>query len=349
MGEGHVTCDLMGGSCDAMQLNTASLTVRCTCICVPLCVALTVLHCLSLQAREVVSSLLKPVDESLQMSFLKLLSSLPQPPPSAPQFLSLNPQLELVYHPLVSNLVLRLRSRKEEEEEEEEEDGRQSLGVDKMESVTDCILELLRSDLKACELTAKFFLECLKYLASVLCEATGYRPSSRKSDSIKKTTSLCAGTSSALLESEASPSTDTGRAALVLYLVAALCEDAELVVTILEQISLPGLFAVAATIIGCHAHSVVAETLTETKTSPPSSSSSSGGVRLRVVAVGAGANGELPGGTVSLSVVFGLLSAVLGGGREVCVTLPCYRRLHVLYTTLVSLPLGKLVAAHTIV
>ena len=274
------------------------------------------------------SSLLKPADESLQMSFLKLLSSLPQPPPSAPQFLSLNPRLELVYHPLVSNLVLRLRSRKEEEE-----DGRQSLGVDKMESVTDCILELLRSDLKACELTAKFFLECLKHLASVLCEATGYRPSSRKSDSIK-TTSLRAGTSSALLESEASPSGDTGRAALVLYLVAALCEDAELVVTILEQISLPGLFAVAATIIGCHAHSVVAETLTETKTSPPSSSSSSssssGGIRLRVVVVGAGANGELPGGTVSLSVVFGLLSAVLGGGREVCVSLPCYGHLHVL-------------------
>ena len=100
--------------------------------------------------------------------------------------------------------------------------------------------------------------------------------------------------------------------ALVLYVTAALCEHMSN--DILQGIGeLCLLLEAISAIVGCHAHFV----------SDDSAGRNRGGLLL--VPAACPDLEELPGGSISLSIVFGLLSALLGKEREVrCCQVLCH-------------------------
>ncbi len=74
---------------------------------------------------------------------------------------------------------------------------------------------------------------------------------------------------------------------------------------------MPLLLEAMSSIISCHAYFVSPDTGKATTIG-------GGGGRGLLLVVGGGRNlDELPGSSITLSIVFGLLSAILGGGREV--------------------------------
>ena len=93
---------------------------------------------------------------------------------------------------------------------------------------------------------------------------------------------------------------------------------------VLQSVQLPLLLEAVSSIVGCHAHFVSPASDRTTTSGIPGGgigSGSKGGIggeRLLLVTAAGGPNlDELPGSSITLSIVFGVLSAVLGGGREV--------------------------------
>ena len=121
--------------------------------------------------------------------------------------------------------------------------------------------------------------------------------------------------------------------ALVLYTTAALCEHMSS--EVLQSVKMSLLLEAVSSIVGSHAHFVSpppppgSEKTTSFGTSVDSSQScgkesgkkgASGGKGLFLMVGGGGRDlDELPGSSITLSIVFGLLSAILGGGREVSI------------------------------
>ena len=185
--------------------------------------------------------------------------------------------------------------------------------VDRMESVANCIMDLLKSDLKSSNITGSVFTECLLHVAVVLCNATGYNASATAvAGRVKEMAEARVGlkrpeatgeTNSDLLECEWSSSaagqSEAYGNAVVLYLMAALCE--QLSSEVLLQVELHRLMEAMSVVVGCHARFVSEE-------------KSSGLLLMPMPDLD-----KLLGGPITLSVVFGLLSAILGGAREVCV------------------------------
>ena len=194
------------------------------------------------------------------------------------------------------------------------EEGRlESQDTERMESVANCVIHLVETDLKFNGLPGLFFTECLQHIAVVLCRATGHSASDTSlSSKVKRERSIQSNqmdhksddSSSTLLELEqvleVPVHTEAYSNALVLYLTAALCEH--MGDTVLQQSQLHDLIEVMSVIVNCHAQFVSEE---------PSRTTD-------ILLVAAGPDLEiLLGGSVTLSIVFGLLSAILGGAREV--------------------------------
>lgn len=101
---------------------------------------------------------------------------------------------------------------------------------------------------------------------------------------------------------------------------------------LLLSVKIPLLLEAMSSIVGCHAHFVSPATEKAATTNILDSQSpgkSNGGKKsaagrgLLLVVGGGGEGGgdqdELPGSSITLSIVLGLLSAILGGGREVSI------------------------------
>lgn len=105
----------------------------------------------------------------------------------------------------------------------------------------------------------------------------------------------------------------------------------------LQSVKIPPLLDAISSIVNCHAHFVSPDSEKATTSigevgsrSPggkgggrKGTTASGGGGRRGLLLVAGGGGGrdldELPGSSITLSIVFGLLSAILGGGREVSI------------------------------
>ena len=191
------------------------------------------------------------------------------------------------------------------------EEGRlESQDTERMESVANSVISLVETDLKYNCIPGLFFTECLQHIAVVLCRSTGHSASNTSlSSKVKKERNIqmhqkSDDSSSTLLELEqvleVPVHTEAYSNALVLYLIAALCEH--MGDTVLQQSQLHDLIEVMSVIVNCHAQFVSEE---------PSQ-------KPDILLVTAGPDLEkLLGGSITLSMVFGLLSAILGGARQV--------------------------------
>lgn len=209
----------------------------------------------------------------------------------------------------------------------------QSLDTDRMESVGGCVLNLIQLDFKLGSIPGLLFVQCLGHLASQLCRTTGYvhptliaPTSATQVPNITTTnTTVTSETvyptqstrSSVLLECEERQHglahTQAYHNTLVLYVTAALCEHMS--DEVLQRVSdLPLLLETISAIVHCHACYVSSE-----RAAAVTGVNGGGGrgASLLVVAAAKPSLDELPGGPITLSIVFGLLSAILGGGKEV--------------------------------
>lgn len=186
------------------------------------------------------------------------------------------------------------------------------------------MIRLLQTDLNSDGVAGTFFTECLNHLAGLVSQNTkeGQKGDSNSDDqenakarhysNLKDLTLSKAddsklsdnsqASSSVLLECEGlmpislSELTDV---ASTLFITAALCEYMS--EEVIEQAHLPSLLGACATILNSHARVLRAR-------------EEMGGVSVLQDDVG---GEELVGGSVSLNLVFGLLSAVLSGARRV--------------------------------
>lgn len=225
---------------------------------------------------------------------LKFLAHIPLEPQVGVEFKSLDPGVTLKYD---EGFSLKWLS------------GEERMDMERMESIASCILDLLTTDLKASRLTGLLFTECLQQIAVTLCQTTGYDAADtslqsrleRPPPGLKQNPSD--STNSDLLECERNPEvlsrSEAYGNALVLYLTAALCEHMSN--EVIEQVDLPLLIETISVVVKSHAHFA--------------SKGQSSDILLVI-----GPNLEkLFGESITLSIVFGLLSAILGGAREVCV------------------------------
>ncbi len=161
-------------------------------------------------------------------------------------------------------------------------------------------MRLLQSDINSTGgLIGSFFVKCLNHLATVL--AGNLKSSHSESSKMGKSSEAA---SSALLEcEEALPltSSEVQRETLVLYVTAALCE--QLIEKVMEESPLPALAGACGAILGCHASCLEARERGNVRVSSGAECLSYGEVMM--------------GGSLSISIVFGLVPAVLAGPRKV--------------------------------
>ncbi len=262
------------------------------------------------ESRNIISRLLKPTDAATILEVLKFVVriSLYTPPDEERQkFRKLLPILSLHSDESSAPVLTSLESGSSEE------------GVETMESITGCVLEILRTDLQDSSVPSQLFLECLQRIATELCRASGYDAAGtcvgramgerKRNSALKKPAST--GNSSALLDLEEklerSTSAESFSNTLALYLTASLCEHMS--EAVLERVELPVLLEVISVITQCHACFV------SRPHQPPGCT-----VTLQVVVPDLE---RLLGGSITLTIVFGLLSAILGGAREVSLPSLC--------------------------
>ena len=269
---------------------------------------------------------LKPVSMTTVVTFLEFISGINRDKDcNELNFKGLHPDL-LLTCTKEANFKLTV-------EPQSDNQTRQVLDTDKMESVGNCVLDFVECDFKSGPVPGLLFIKCLDHLSHQLCEKTGYTPPSlspgpnsdtppqQASTSIPSDAAVSVdkyssqpNSSGLLLEYE---KTDHGsvshtqayHTALVLYVAAALCEHMsnELLKSVSE---LPHLLQAISVIVSCHAYFVSPERT-------PASGGGSRGQSLLLVGGGPPNLDELPGSSITLSIVFGLLSAILGGGVEV--------------------------------
>ena len=226
--------------------------------------------------------------------------------------------------------------------------------VQEMEKVGDGVTTFLSLELKHDNVLGLFFIHCMQHLASVISTQTGinvsnsgsndptipsYRSKGNETNSSPSTslspnstrteehgesqtassvgnstmppTLKTRSTSSILLECESKLPPSCSEAysnSLVLYITASICES--LSSSLLEQTELPDLLSTLFVVISCHAHCV---TRSEKRTTKADSMLVNEESQLD----------EILGGPITLSIAFGLLSAIMGGAIEVGVAMYC--------------------------
>ncbi len=176
--------------------------------------------------------------------------------------------------------------------------------AEEMERMGTGIVALLNSELNKENVIGAFFLLCLQHLTSIILHQTGYTCTFREdalkpvSHSDQQLDDVLAPSerSSALLDCEAKlplSQTEAYTSSLVLYIAASICE--ELSSTLLQQVSLPDLLSSIGALVSCHAN------FCKVKNNKDH------------VTVVASKEHEILGGSITLGIVFGLLSAILSG------------------------------------
>ena len=180
--------------------------------------------------------------------------------------------------------------------------------VDEMERIGNCVLEMLKSNADIASVVSVFFLQCLEHISKELCKTTNYKSGNAVNESQQAAAGSEENTgtksSSLLLHFEQNidhSQEEAYTSALVLYITAALCE--QMSDDVLKQVELPVLLSTISTIVGCHAQ--FAERLLN------------GQDQTSILQITGPSLESLLGGPITLSIAFGLLSAILGGAREV--------------------------------
>ena len=157
---------------------------------------------------------------------------------------------------------------------------------------------LLEPEIQKDKLIGTVFLTCLKYLVSQLLKETGFRSSDDEETVAEQKLEKSTKQSDTLLQWEAASDAQphSFSVAVVLYVAAAICENVS--ENILSKVDEGKLVHYLATIIKCHA-----DFLRKMKDQ---------------ISILETRQEELPGGHVTLSIAFGLLSALMTAYKEVC-------------------------------
>lgn len=231
--------------------------------------------------KQVLVKVLNSVTRSEIVSFLCCVCNIPKQ--STITFRTLNSDLMLSSTGSPSKLTIAHKSESEE--------------LDLMESIGQHVIQLLQSDLNSDGLVGSFFIECLNHLASILCQDAKVD----KQVSSESNLSPSSVSSSALLECENNmPRSDSEviHVASTLYITAALCEHMS--EQVIKEMDLPSFLETCRIIMRCHAKFL-------------DSTSGRGVVQILESADAK----EIIGGPVTLNIVLGMLSAILGENREV--------------------------------
>lgn len=257
-------------------------------------------------AKELLEKVLRAASNSEALSFFCFLCNVPhKAPPHG--FKSLAPPLHVSGDDPLPTLHVTALS------------GAQTL--DAMELASQGVVKLLQSRLNSGTLVGDFFIECLKHLnvvissngiseqdentrkGTTITDDVGTLPGTNPGFYLPLTLSPQASSSSVLLACEAAlpmSSSELSSGTSLLHCVAALCEC--LSGELLSQCHLPSLLAACGAIMARHA--AVLERV-------------SGGVTLSIAGGGPVYEEEVLGGSISLSTVLGLVSAVMAGARKV--------------------------------
>ena len=191
------------------------------------------------------------------------------------------------------------------------------MNTEEMEKVGSSLLALLNVELNEIKIIGRFFVTCLQYLSSIILPQTKQMSflgvtSKRVSRSDQQKGNLCSSpdTNSALLDCEVvlPPShTEAYFNSLVLFVTASICENINS--TLFQEVNLFDLLASIKSLVECHATYCKNHEIKD------------------CLKVTANENREILGGSITLSIVFGLLSAVLNGAVEVCMVVLCYGNL----------------------
>lgn len=233
-------------------------------------------------SKDVLFKLLSVSESSVVVSFLEIVSGVSE----NKQFKTLHPTLALNIINDAQELSLVYQNKAH------------SLGVDEMERIGNCVLEILKTNVS--DVVGVFFLQCLDHIAEELYKETNYTmPNVLIPQSTPASVSTNKKSSTVLLECEQNLGVESYNNTLVLYIIAALCEHMSN--DVLNGADLRSLLLTISTIVGCHSHYFTQSSKKQEKmfqiTGPSLES--------------------LLGGPITLSISFGLLSAILGGAREV--------------------------------
>lgn len=172
---------------------------------------------------------------------------------------------------------------------------------ERMEEIGNCVLDLLRTDMKSCRLLGPLFVKCLQWLASALSCQCGLAHPKDAAVAARVTSS----SSAVLLQlEEAGEGSMTSLSdAMALYTAAAICEN--MGNEMLEEVDPFPLLGIISDIVRCHAH----VSLPQADIKVSSSQAKRMGPE------------SLTGGALTLSIAFGLMSALLAGNKPVSL---CY-------------------------
>ena len=172
--------------------------------------------------------------------------------------------------------------------------------LDIMENVGHYVIKLLQSNFKSCEIIGIFFMECMRCLELIIIGSTKFEHNVE----LKSKLFDSSLNSSALLECEKNlpkSNSEILSNTAVLYTIASLCEH--LCEEVLHHVHLPSLLETCKTILKCHAK-VLDDGCTKTLV-----------LSERLY------EDEFLCGPTTLNIVFGMLSAILSGAREVSIKL----------------------------
>ena len=236
---------------------------------------------------------LKPADTAIQMAFFGKLLHMPARSSSTVQWLELSAGVKLSYSAggmLVLETVPQPMSQ---------------LASERMEEIGSCILDLLRTDLKSCQLLGPLFVKCLQQLVSTLTHQSSCPAHSKDASVMAKENSSA---SSVLLQLEQNGKGPTASLsdAMALYTAAAICEN--MGNELLEQVDRSSLLDAVSGIVSCHARV----------------SSPQAGVKVLPSQAKRVGPETLTGGTLTLSIALGLMSALLAGNKPVSKTYIAY-------------------------
>lgn len=268
------------------------------------------LHC-SVYAKELLEKVLRAASDTEILSFFCFICDIPAPPGhtshkavTTGHFKSLHPHLHIACgDPLPSLKVVHTSDEQ---------------AVDGMERTGQCIITLLKSGLNSEGLIGIFFVECLHHLHTTISD-------SRDTDKPILAPSSSPSSSVLLACEDVLPLTsgEVARGSTLLHTTATLCKYAS--DEVLSQCHLPSLLAACGAIVNCHAQ------ILERR-------DGRGGIRVALMEMPA--YGEtVMGGSLSLSIVLGLLSAVMLGVRKVsydCMSMSTSKLVSALDSTLTA-------------
>lgn len=240
-------------------------------------------HCLdpySAYSKELLEKVLRAASYTETLNFFCFICEIPHKAPLHP-FKSLHPHLHIAGgDPLPGLRVVRVSD---------------AQAVDGMEHTSQCLITLLKAGLNSEGLIGGFFIKCLNHLNTTISNR-GTQP-----DIISGANIAARSSSSLLLACEdALTSGEVSSGASLLHTAAALCEF--LGQEVIAQSDRPSLLIACRRIVDCHAQVL---------------ERGGSGVRLTARREEPAYEEVVVGGALSLSIVLGLLSAVMAGAGTV--------------------------------